>query len=187
MNNSLLLLLTFSILAACENGDKPNSHCATSSNQNSWTHFENEYFSICYPNDWTSDDSGTFGSEVTIMDHDHTKNINFGRNINVIKQETTIFPESVQTLDAYADFSRKQVFEYVTDCQILNYQSIKIDKTPAFRMMFTATQGNKKLHFEQLYFKHEQWFFVATFTTTANDSDASKKMGGAILQSIHLK
>ena len=46
-----------------------------------------------------------------------------------------LFPESIQNLDAYADLSREQIQEFVTDCQILDSRSIKVDKIPAYSIV----------------------------------------------------
>lgn len=126
------------------------------------------------------------GSELVVIDMSNGSNSGFGRNVNIIKQHQSFFPQ-LATLDDYATFSKNQMSDFLEDVQIHLFTKHKIGEQNTYKTVMQATQMGRELFFVQYYFMHNEHYYVATFTTTSDDSPENKKMGEDIVESLELK
>jgi hypothetical protein len=170
-NTALIFLLL--VLFSCEKDACPSN----------WTLYESEALEICYPDSWELNDSGIYGSELVIIDMLDAESSGFGKNVNIIKQHQSYFPQ-IQSLDDYATFSKNQMADYLEDVQILFFGKKKISNFDAYRTVMQANQSGRELFFVQFYFAFDDHYYVATFTTTSDDSPENKKLGEEIMESM---
>ena len=176
MNIKYLYLLLAFALISCKKEACPAD----------WTLFENDQFKICHPSEWETNTSGLYGSELVLIDMTNAAEIGFGRNVNIIKQHQSFFPQ-LNSLDDYATFSKEQMSDYLEEVQILLFTKHKIGTLDTYKSVMQANQMGRELFFVQYYFVHKEHYYVATYTTTNDDQSENKKLGEKIVESLELR
>ena len=187
------------VLSACNLGntgdenhdsENPNAWSEKNSCEKKWKKFSNEFFSICFPEQWSSDDSGSFGSELVLTNKDLetlADGRSFSQNINVMRQDAQVVrAQSINNLDEFAEFSKNQIVSYLYESEIFTYEKVEIAGIEAYRNIMTANQNGAQLYFEQYMFQLEDDYFVMTFTSSAEANDNSKKMGTKIMNTLQV-
>jgi hypothetical protein len=151
-----------------------------------WKIAESEYFKVCHPADWEVNDGSVYAAELVLFDNSNLDSSGFGGNINFIKEHESFF-QDIESLSDFATFSRDQMYNYVQDAKMQSFNKITIGNTDAYKAVFTAHQNNRDFFFVQYYFKHNQYFYVSTFTTRIDDTPENKKIGQDIVESLELK
>jgi hypothetical protein len=153
-----------------------------------WNKFTNEYFAICFPDNWKLDDSGLFGSDVVLTNSNIetiSDNRPFSQNINVMKQkESDMTAQDVKNLDEYASFNKEQLEKVLFQADIISFTKTSLGGIPAYKNRMTANQNGADLYFEQYIFKHDSHYFIMTFTAPIETSDESITMANKIMSSL---
>lgn len=156
-----------------------------------WQKYVGETFSICFPSDWTVDDSGTMGSEIIltyVQPGSEERAIKVNKNVNIIKQNKRDFEaQGIQDFEAYAQYSKEQVLKSMTNSQIMAFVKTEISGIDAYRNMMTADVNGMKYHFEQFIYENMGFYYVITFTTVNDDTLEGKRLGSDIIQTVTLK
>lgn len=199
MKTKLTSFFLILILFSCDNEDSKDGQGSENENlkwaeniscPESFDKFANEIIAICYPNDWISDNSGTFGSEVylfsPVKDTFPDGRI-FTQNINVMKQDESLLePYKIFNLDEFADFSKKQVEDVLYQAQILKFEKASIAGIKAYNCVMMANQNGFDLYFNQYLLKHKNHYFIITYTAPEDVSDATKKQAIKIMNTLKL-
>jgi hypothetical protein len=151
-----------------------------------WLMFESTQFNVCYPSNWEPNDNGLMGSELVLIDMNNAADLGFGRNVNIIKQHQSYFPQ-LKNLDDYASFSKDQMSDYLEGVEIIAFEKSKIGALDTYKSVMRPNQNGRELYFVQHYFIHGDHYFVATFTTTNDDTPEHKKAGEQILGTIKMR
>lgn len=176
MKTSCVCFVVFIFLFSCKKEQCPSD----------WQKYESDLFSICHPNNWEVNSSGIYGSELVLIDMNDAASNGFGRNVNIVKQHESFFPE-LSSLKAYAEFSKKQITNYLTDAQVLFFKPKNFSNIEAYKLVLHANQQGRDLFFEQYCFKQDENFYIVTFTTTQNDDPGMMRMGSEIVESLKMK
>lgn len=158
--------------------------------ESGWEKFANAYFAICYPDTWTRNDSGTFGSELVLTSYE-TETLEDGRpfsqNINVMKQaEKDMLSNNIENLDAYASFNKEQIEIVLHQAKIRMFEKTELAGLPAYRNIMTANQNGADLYFQQYMFKEKSFYFVMTFTAPVEVSNDAIEVAEKIMTSLRI-
>lgn len=153
-----------------------------------WEKFANGFFVICYPDDWTSNDTGTFGSDLVLTNSNietMADGHSFAQNINVMKQEASVLKaHDIHNLDEFAAFNKDQVEKVLFQAKIFSFTKTKLGGIAAYKNIMTANQNGADLYFEQYLFKEKEYYFVMTFTAGIDIAEESKATANTIMNSI---
>jgi len=156
-----------------------------------WSKFNNTYFALCFPDDWSVNDSGTFGSDLVLTSpqiDNITDSRPFAQNINVMKQETaSLLAYDIHDLDEYASFNKKQVETAMNQAEILSFTKTTLAGIPAYKNTMTANQNGADLYFEQFIFKDKKHYFVMTFTASIEITEEAKALANEIMNSLRIR
>lgn len=176
MKTKLLLFVSILTLFSCKTESCPND----------WTRYESEEFSICYPDYWEVNTSGIYDSELVLIDMENIESKGFGRNVNIIKQHESFFPE-LKSLEDYAEFSKNQITAYLEDAKVFFFQPKNFSNIESYKLVMHANQHGRDLFFEQYFFQHNAHYYVLTFTTTQDDDPSMMRIGSQIVESLEMK
>lgn len=149
-----------------------------------WRTFNKTHYSVQYPSGWTVDSSRQFGADVFIAAPVDTIGDKFKENVNVMVQN--IAGQNVD-MDRYVSVSEEQIKTMMTDCEIIESNTITTAPTTYHKIIFTGRQGAFALKIEQYYFITKDKAFVVTFTAEQKRFDDYQVTGEKILQSFRLK
>jgi hypothetical protein len=153
--------------------------------------YKEDDFSICYPVDWTVDNSGFMGAVATFKSKEtrtSDRGTLFAMNVNLMKQDRTKLDSlGLKNLDQIADFNRKQIEVLLFDAKILKFRKETVNGQEAYRNTMTAEPNGSKLFFEQVFMISDDALYVLTFTCLESESAEIKVLGKRIIETFELK
>ena len=105
-------------------------------------------FSIDYPNTWELTENGQMGSSFVIFSPLKNEEDKFRENSNLIIQDLTGYNLD---LEGYTKLSISQIESMINDGNVLSSETVKKGGKSHQKVVFTGTQGEFKLKFEQHY------------------------------------
>lgn len=149
-----------------------------------WKTLDEADFSISYPSDWELDQSGNLGVSFFLFSPLSDSTDDFRENINLLIQDLTGYDLD---LDQYTELSKEQIKAMMTDGEILLNEKLGPEGKEYQRIIYTGTQGNYDLQFEQFYWVIGQEAYVLTLTCKRGEFERYQEMGEKILRSFVLK
>ena len=170
-----LLFISTLILATCLSAFAQDS---------GWKELSRKDYSIQYPANWDSDESGQMGTSFILFSPPSSAKDKFRENVNLLIQDLSGYD---MDLDAYVELSESQIKTMVTDGKII--ESVRNTAAPHHfqKMIYTGTQGIFKVKFEQYYWVIEDEAIILTLTCEAKEFKDFKDTGEKILNSFKLK
>lgn len=162
--------------------DQP-ANIETSLNDNNSTVFSNAVYQIKYPKTWYIDRSGNMGSDFFLFSRLTNVNDNFKENISLLVQR---LQEDNLTLDEYVVMSQKRIEDKIQDGYIISSEKKQSKNGDFQKVIYTGTQGNYKLKFEQNYWLVGGKAYILTFTSEVHQYKFYKKIGEAIMGSFEI-
>ncbi|MFT3935224.1 MAG: hypothetical protein QM726_16480 [Chitinophagaceae bacterium] len=141
-------------------------------------------YSIQSPAEWTIDSSKQMGTDLILFSMLENSNDKFRENVNVLVQDLGNNPID---LAKYTAISTNQIHTMAQDSKIESSVTMKTANMSYQKIIYTATQANFKLKFEQYYFVANKKAYVITLTTEQTKFDAYKPVGELILNSFVLR
>ncbi len=175
------LIAAFFCLIACGQTSTKN---AQSNIPNDWKTLDESEFIIHYPDSLDLDKSGQMGMTFVLLFKQTSQQDLFRENINLIIQDLTGFKIN---LDEYVDISEEQIKMMITNGNIIESKRIKTDNSEYQKAIYTGTQGQFNLKFEQYYWVVRQKAYVLTLTCEINQFDKYQEVGEKIMNSFKIK
>ncbi|MFN0276481.1 MAG: hypothetical protein ACKVPJ_12090 [Chitinophagales bacterium] len=149
-----------------------------------WVQYENDSFTIQYPQGWEATEDNQHGTLLIIKSKAETESDEFLENINVIMQDVSAFDLD---LKEYTKISEEQVSSFITNSKILENKTLKNQTGEYQKLVYTGDQGKFNLQFEQYYWIKDEKAWVVTFTSEQKSYMSFKDAGDGILNSFYLK
>ena len=153
-----------------------------------WEQFVNEFISICFPKEWESDASGLMGSEL-VLKFVISDTLPDGReihpNLNIMKQPVYELVElGVNNLDEFAEFNKKQLLNFLEDCEIQSFEHVQLSETDSYHIVLRATQMETLMYFDMYMVKSKKYYFSITFTASAAHADENLDSAREIIKTL---
>lgn len=155
----------------------------TSLNDKNSTVFSNAFYQINYPKTWYIDTSGHMGSAFFLFSRLTNVNDNFKENISLLVQP--LQTENL-TLDEYLTMHQSRIESKVQDGYILSSEKKQSKNGDFQKVIYTGTQGNYKLKFEQNYWLVDNKAYILTFTSEVHQYKFFKKIAESIMGSFEV-
>ena len=149
-----------------------------------WVNINKKEYSIKSPAGWMVDSSKQMGTDLILFSMLENSTDKFRENINVQVQNT---PGMNIDLAKYTAISATRIKAMAPDSKIEESKTITTGNRSYQKIIYTATQGNFKLKFEQYYFVTARNAYVITLTAETAKFDAYRSTGEEILNSFALK
>lgn len=172
----LSIVLSSGIVNAFEKKEKPGQ-------DENWNTFQGDGYTIQYPSDWQSDDSGMMGTSMILFAPRSSDTDQFQENVNLIIQDLRTIEID---LDAYAKISTDQVKSLITNSEIEVNKRLGSGEDEYHMMVYTGDQGKFKLKYVQYYWVRNEKAFVLTFTSEQDQFEDYRETGLQILDSFSL-
>ena len=180
MKKNFVLIVSFLIaVTSCDSSEK-KSLPATK-----WKTIDAPDYSIQYPEEWKRESGEKFGSEFMLMSTRSSPEDDFKENIGLLILEFSA--DSGIDLEKYAEISEEQVLESMENAKILSSESSRKHGEHMHKTTFTASFDDRALKFNRYYWKKKNKVYVLTLTCEADQFDAYKEVGEAIMASFRLK
>lgn len=150
-----------------------------------WATLADAEFSIRYPNSWTLDQTGLFGSNFFLYAPFDTATDVFRENFNLIINDLKEFPGI--SLAEIAEGARQQILNMVTDVKILEFKEVEEGYDKYYWVEYTGKQGEFNLHWKQHYRLMRNMFYVLTFTAEEEQYIRYTPLANQIFDSFFLK
>lgn len=153
-------------------------------NAQDWKTLENDDYTIDYPDNWQTDESGQMGTSFILLSPQTSDSDDFKENVNLLRQDLSAYDLN---LEEFVTLSKGQIESMIEESEILESE-IFTNVTPNyFRTTYTGKQYNRTLHFTQYYWVTDNSAYVLTFTSELDVYDDYKKTGEQIMKSFKLK
>ncbi len=178
----IIVTLLLSTFIAC--GQTPEPTKSIQGIKPNWKTLEEKNYSIQYPTDWESNQSGQMGTTFFLFSPLSSDQDKFRENINLLIQDLS--GHNIN-LDKYTEISKKQVKALITNSTIIESKRVKNGSEEFHRIIYTGDQGIFHLKFEQFYWIKNDKAYVLTFTCEQDKFSDFSEVGEAILNSFILK
>ena len=142
-----------------------------------------ENFSILYPLDWTLNTEGNYGTKFFLFSPLTSKDDLFRENINLIIEDLSA---KQMTLAEYTTLSKQQIKNGMPDAEFLESNTLQSQGINYQRIIYTATQSQYKLQFEQWYFIVKGQAYILTFSAEAVQFKTYQKEAESLLASFKI-
>lgn len=164
---------------SCSNSSFGNS----SLDDNNSFVLSDDLYQIRYPKTWYIDTSGQMGTDFFMFSRLTNVNDNFKENINLLVQQ--LEDENVN-LEQYVSISQKEIESKIEDGYILSNEKKQSSNGEFQKVIYTGTQGNYKLKFEQNYWVINGKAFILTFTSEVHQYKFFQKVAESIMSSFEI-
>ena len=148
---------------------------------NDWKTFQNSDFSIKYPADWELNLSGASGTKF-ILFAPSAQAASFRDNINLVVED---LKNQKIDLKEYTKLSIAQVKQYISNANILVSETLL--KNQKQKLVYTGSQGDLKLQFQQFYWIKNKKAYVLTFTSSEKTFNGQIENVTRIMNSFTIK
>lgn len=149
-----------------------------------WIKHQSDWFAIEYPENWQLNTDGLAGSEFFLFAPLSSDTDPFRENVNLLVQDLTGMGLN---LDSYTELSETQVKTLFGDSKILLSERIQGKLGEYHRIVYSGTQGEFQLKFEQYYLIKDDKAIILTLTCEEPEFKKYKVSGERILNSFRLK
>lgn len=112
-----------------------------------WATLTDSVYAIHYPQNWSLDQSGMFGSSFFIYAPFDGPNDKFRENFNLIVDDLREFPGI--SLKELADGSRQQIINMISDVKILEFKEVTAENDTYYLLEYTGKPGQYNLHWKR--------------------------------------
>ncbi|MEJ5245648.1 MAG: hypothetical protein WHV28_08080 [Bacteroidota bacterium] len=151
---------------------------------NDWKTIDEFNFTIQYPDSFELINSGLMGTTFILFSKQTSQQDLFLENINLIIQDLTGLNIN---LDKYVEISEAQVKTLITNGNIIESKRIEMGDSEYQKVIYTGTEGQYNLKFEQYYWIIKQKAYVLTLTCELNQFDKYQAIGEKIMNSFKIK
>ena len=148
-----------------------------------WVTHKKDNYSIEYPSDWELTESGQMGSSFILFSPLSSPDDLFRENVNLIIQDLTGYDLD---LDQYVQISTDQVKTMLPNGKMVESERLKGKNSEYQKMIYTGSQGDFNLKFEQYYRVIGNEAYILTFTCEEDKFDEFRETGERILASFSL-
>lgn len=148
-----------------------------------WKTYGDQSFSINYPGDWSLDTTSYKAARFILLSSPSSAEDRFKENINLIVQN---LEDASFDLDKFSELSISQVKTMINNSKILESKRMKANGLDFHKIVYSGTQGEYKLSFEQYYWVMNQKAYVLTFTSELNQFEAYREVAEQIMNSLKL-
>jgi serine/threonine-protein kinase len=127
-----------------------------------WPAVNDTTYRLRFPDTWTVDQSGMFGSRFFLFAPLDTAGDTFRENVNLMMNDMRAYPQA--TLEYLADGAKQQIEQLITDAKVHEFRIAYNGDDKYYLMEYTGKQGQFNLHWKQLYVLANGTFYVLTFT-----------------------
>jgi len=152
--------------------------------QNDWKTIDEFNFTIQYPDSFELNNSGLMGTTFILFSKQTSQQDLFLENINLIIQDLTGLNIN---LNKYVEISEAQVKTLITNGNIIESKRIKMGDSEYQKVIYTGTEGQYNLKFEQYCWIIKQKAYVLTLTCELNQFDKYQAIGEKIMNSFKIK
>ena len=149
-----------------------------------WQSFEEDNYSIQYPSQWEFQNDGYMGTKFILFSPQDSETDVFKENINLVVQSVAGYNLD---LAAFVELSVGQIETMITDAKMLVNEPFKNELGAYQKMIYTGTQGNYKLQFEQHAYIIDEVAYIVTFTSEQNQFDAYQERAEQIMNTFRVK
>lgn len=149
-----------------------------------WVKHQSDWFSIEYPETWELNTAGLAGAEFFLFAPLSSKTDRFRENVNLLVQDLAGMGLN---LDSYTELSETQVKTLFEDSKILLSERIQGKLGEHHRIIYSGTQGEFNLKFEQYYLIKDDKAIILTLTCEETEFNKYKESGERLLDSFKLK
>jgi hypothetical protein len=139
-------------------------------------------FRIDYPQGWTKVE-GTGGAIVGFASPKEEAGDDFQEAVTVTAED---LPSSSITLQQYTDAALGQVKKVITDFDLRESTDATVAGRPGHRIVYTGTQGQSKLEWQQLFTIVGDTAWILTFVAEASTYDRYVATAESIINSFAL-
>ncbi len=143
-----------------------------------WKTLENAEFQIKYPSKWELNQSGISGTNFILFAPNQSPT--FRDNLNLIIQD--LKGQNID-LKKFTEISVEQIKQYFTNANII------LSETTAgkHKIVYTGTQGQLNLKWEQYYWVKNEKAYILTFTADQLSFDKQIEEVNSIMDSFKIK
>lgn len=149
-----------------------------------WKVVNEKEFVIQYPDSFDLDMSGQMGMSLILLSKQVNQQDLFRENINLVIQDLS--GQDID-LDKYTEISEEQIKTLITNSNIIESRRVKIDNSEFQKIIYTGTQGQFNLTFEQYYWVVKDSAYVLTLTCEEDQYQIYKDVGEEIIDSFRIK
>lgn len=151
---------------------------------NDWKTIDESGFTIQYPDSFELNKSGHMGTTFILLSKQTSQQDLFRENVNLIIQDLT--GQNIN-LDKYVEISEGQIKTMITNGNIIESKRMKTVDKEYQKVIFTGTQGQFNLKFEQNYWIVKQKVYVLTLTCEIDQFDEYQAIGEKIMNSFKIE
>ena len=141
-------------------------------NAQDWITLENDDYSIDYPDNWQTDESGQMGTSFILLSPQTSDSDDFKENVNLLRQDLSAYDLN---LEEFVTLSKGQIESMIEESKILESEMFTNVTPNYFRTTYTGKQYNRTLHLTQYYWVTDNNAYVLTFTSELGVYDDYKK------------
>jgi hypothetical protein len=149
-----------------------------------WMFYEDDSFSIRYPNGFEVGKSTVANTSFILLSKSTSSKDQFRENVNVLVQDLTGLE---MDLDQFTNVSENQVTSLLTKGKILESRRITTDSSEFHRLVYVCEQGDLKLIFVQHYWIINGKSYILTFTGEAAEFKKYDAVSQVIMASFRIK
>ena len=164
-------------------GQSPQSTMKTKSSD-TWKTFAFNNYSIQYPDSFDLNKSGLMGTCFVLLSKQTSQGDLFRENVNLIIQDLT--GKNIG-LDKYVAITEGQIKSRMSNGIIIESKRINAGDSEFHKIIYSGTQGQFNLKFEQYYWIIKEKAYVLTLTCELNQFDKYKEVGEKIMNSFRVK
>jgi hypothetical protein len=171
----------FICLFACGQTNQKNASSVVPDN---WKAIDETGYMIQYPDSFDLDTSGQMGMSFILLSRPISGQDLFRENLNLMIQD--LGGQNIN-LDKFVEISEGQIKTMMTNGIITESKRNKAGNSEFQKIIYTGTQGQFNLKFEQYYWIVKGKAFVLTLTCELSQFDKYKAVGEKIMNSFKIK
>lgn len=158
--------------------------CASTAGIAQTKNFANDAVSIAYPTSWEFSEKGAPGMVFMIKSERTSEQDIFQENINLMVQDISAYNLD---LAAFTKLSEGQIASSIGKAKIISSDTTTKAGLPAQHVIFTGSQSNYDLKFEQFYWVENGKAYIVTFTAEASKFDTYSADVAKMMETFKIK
>lgn len=157
---------------------------ADAQNEAKWLTYQDDAYTMQYPNDWQLDQSGTMGAKIILFAPQTSATDQFRENVNLMEQDLSAYDLD---LDDFVALSENQVKTAIKNGNLLLSERIKTKKGEYHKLVYSGDMGSQQLKFEQYFWVMGDTAIVLTYTGEINVFATFQDTAERIMNSLKIK
>lgn len=150
-------------------------------NSKNWKSFEDDNYSVQYPEGWDLNTSGQMGTSFMLFSPASSAQDQFRENVILMIEDLS--GQNID-LDKYVKISEGQIKRMITDGKVIESQRIVRGSSEFQKIVLTGRQGIFDLKTTQYYCIKNNKAYILTFSCEEDQYDVFKVRGEMILNSF---